>query len=182
MLRNISLRSLANLTTSAAVLQQRPLSFNFTDQQKEFQQVALQFAKEVILPKAAEHDRTGEFPWEIIKQAHALGLMNPGVPEAYGGPGCSNIETALIIEALSYGCTGIQLAIMGPSLALAPLLLAGTEEQKKNYAGMLTAEPLIAVRLLIYITIVFVFLVLLCNWTWCWIWCQWSENKGRKER
>lgn len=62
-----------------------------------------------------------------------------------GGPGCSNLETALIIEALSYGCTGIQLAIMGPSLALAPLLLAGNEEQKKKYAGMLGAEPLIAV-------------------------------------
>lgn len=50
----------------------------------------------------------------------------------------------LIVEALAYGCSAVQLAIMGPSLALAPLLLAGTEEQKKKYAGMLAAEPLIA--------------------------------------
>ena len=56
------------------------------------------------------------------------------------------METALIIEALAYGCSGIQLAIMGPSLALAPLLLAGNEEQKKKYAGMLAVEPLIAVN------------------------------------
>ena len=65
-----------------------------------------------------------------------------------GGPGCGNLETALIIEALAYGCSAIQLAIMGPSLALAPLLLAGTEEQKKRYAGMLAEEPLIAVSFL----------------------------------
>lgn len=57
------------------------------------------------------------------------------------------METVLIVEALSYGCSAIQLAIMGPSLALAPLLLAGTEEQKKKYAGMLAEEPLIAVKL-----------------------------------
>ncbi|KAI6191784.1 hypothetical protein M3Y97_00265500 [Aphelenchoides bicaudatus] len=122
----------------------RNLSFELNDQQKQFREAALKFAKEVIVPKAAEHDRTGEFPWEIIKQAHQNGFMNPSVPAEYGGTGCSAVETVLIIEALSYGCTGIQLAIMGPSLALAPLLLAGTDAQKKKYAGMLTAEPLIA--------------------------------------
>uniref|UniRef100_A0A915EAZ9 Uncharacterized protein n=1 Tax=Ditylenchus dipsaci TaxID=166011 RepID=A0A915EAZ9_9BILA len=124
--------------------QSRSLSFDLSEQQRDFQQVALQFAKEVIAPKAAHHDQTGEFPWEIVKKAHALGLMNPTISEKYGGPGCSNLESALIVEALSYGCTGIQLAIMGPSLALAPLMLAGTEEQKKKYGGMLAAEPLIA--------------------------------------
>ncbi|VDK76517.1 unnamed protein product [Gongylonema pulchrum] len=56
----------------------------------------------------------------------------------------SCLETALVIEALAYGCTGIQLAIMGPSLAVAPILISGNEEQKKKYLGMLTAEPIIA--------------------------------------
>uniref|UniRef100_A0A915NHE9 medium-chain acyl-CoA dehydrogenase n=3 Tax=Meloidogyne TaxID=189290 RepID=A0A915NHE9_9BILA len=125
-------------------LTRRSMSFDLSDQQREIQQNALKFAKEVVLPKAAEHDKTMEFPWEIIKQAHSLGLMNTMIPEKYGGPGCGNLETALIIEALAYGCSAIQLAIMGPSLALAPLLLAGTEEQKKKYAGMLAEEPLIA--------------------------------------
>jgi acyl-CoA dehydrogenase len=46
--------------------------------------VALQFAKDEVLPKAADHDRTGAFPWELVKKAHALGLMNPMVPEKYG--------------------------------------------------------------------------------------------------
>jgi acyl-CoA dehydrogenase len=44
----------------------------------------LKFAKDVVLPKAAEYDRTMEFPWDIIKQAHALGIMNPMIPEKYG--------------------------------------------------------------------------------------------------
>lgn len=122
----------------------RSLSFALTEQQLQFQQVALKFAKEEIAPKAAEYDKSGKFPWDLVKQAHKLGLMNPSVPEKYGGPACSGVETVLVTEALSYGCSGIQLAIMGPSLALAPLLLAGTEEQKKKYAGMLMAEPLIA--------------------------------------
>jgi len=52
--------------------------------QREIQQNALKFAKEVVLPKAAEHDKTMEFPWEIIKQAHSLGLMNTMIPEKYG--------------------------------------------------------------------------------------------------
>ncbi|KAI6205295.1 hypothetical protein M3Y94_00776100 [Aphelenchoides besseyi] len=124
--------------------QHRSVSFELNEQEREFQATALKFAKEVIAPKAAEYDRTMEFPWEMIRQAHSLGLMNPMVPEKYGGTNCSNVESALIAEALSYGCSGIQLAIMGPSLALAPLLLAGTDEQKKKYAGMLTDEPSIA--------------------------------------
>ena len=40
-----------------------------------------QFAREEIVPKAAEHDRTGEYPWEIIKKAHEIGIMNLHVPK-----------------------------------------------------------------------------------------------------
>ena len=52
-----------------------------------------------------------------------------------GGPGLTTLETALIVEALSYGCTGIQLGIMGPSLAIAPVYIAANEELKKKYLG-----------------------------------------------
>lgn len=46
--------------------------------------MARKFAREEIIPVAAEHDRTGKYPWEIIKKAHALGLMNSHVPEFCG--------------------------------------------------------------------------------------------------
>lgn len=70
--------------TTAAFLSNRNLSFDLNETQREFQKVALQFAKEVILPQAKHYDQTGYFPWEIIKKAHGLGLMNPSIPEKYG--------------------------------------------------------------------------------------------------
>ncbi|VDP08197.1 unnamed protein product [Heligmosomoides polygyrus] len=121
---------------------QRMVVAHLSDTQKEVQSLALKFAKEEILPHAHKHDESGEFPWDIVKKAHSLGLMNPQIPEKYGGPGMTTLETALIVEALSYGCTGIQLAIMGPSLALAPVYIAGNEEQKKKYlASYCVTEP-----------------------------------------
>lgn len=61
-----------------------------------------------------------------------------------GGPGLDQLDTIIITEALAYGCTGQQLAISGPNLPIAPVRLAGTEEQKKKYLGMMAAEPIIA--------------------------------------
>ncbi|KIH69472.1 putative acyl-CoA dehydrogenase [Ancylostoma duodenale] len=117
---------------------------DLTDTQKEIQATALKFAKEEMIPQASKYDESGEFPWDLVRKAHSLGLMNPQIPEKYGGPGMSTLDTTLIVEALSYGCTGIQLAIMGPSLAIAPVYIAGNEEQKKKYLGCLASEPLIA--------------------------------------
>ncbi|EPB72002.1 acyl-CoA dehydrogenase protein [Ancylostoma ceylanicum] len=97
-----------------------------------------------MIPQASKYDESGEFPWDLVRKAHSLGLMNPQIPEKYGGPGMSTLDTTLIVEALAYGCTGIQLAIMGPSLAVAPVYIAGNEEQKKKYLGCLASEPLIA--------------------------------------
>ncbi|TKR61891.1 hypothetical protein L596_028942 [Steinernema carpocapsae] len=140
----LSNRVLSGLSRTANRSGVRMMSFDLSDTQREYQAAALKFSKEVMLPAAAHHDVTGEFPWEIVKQAHSLGLMNPQIPEECGGPGLNNVETALVVEALSYGCSGIQLAIMGPSLAIAPVLIAGNPEQKKKYLGMLAEEPLIA--------------------------------------
>jgi len=55
-----------------------------TETQRELQQLARKFTKEEIIPKAAEHDRTMEFPWEILKKAHGLGILHTTVPEKYG--------------------------------------------------------------------------------------------------
>lgn len=74
---------LSQLSTGA-LSSTRSLSFELSDQQREFQSVALQFAKDVIVPAAAHHDKTGEFPWDIVRKAHSLGLMNPQLPEKYG--------------------------------------------------------------------------------------------------
>lgn len=59
-------------------------NLTLTDEQREFQELARKFAREEILPKAAHHDKTGEFPWDIIKKAHEVGLMNCHIPQEYG--------------------------------------------------------------------------------------------------
>jgi acyl-CoA dehydrogenase len=102
------------------------------------------FTREEIIPKAGYYDKSGEFPWDIIKKAHELGIMNGFVPQEYGGPGLNLVKDCLNVEELAYGCTGIGTAVGGNGLACAPLMLFGTHEQKKEYLGRLMAEPLIA--------------------------------------
>jgi len=118
--------------------------FELSEEQKHIQETARKFAREEVLPKAAHHDRTGEFPWDIAKKAFEIGLLNVAVPPKYGGPGLTCFESCLIGEELAYGCSGIKSAIGIGSLAQTPLLLAANEEQKKKYLGRMTEELLFA--------------------------------------
>jgi acyl-CoA dehydrogenase len=131
---------------AAASLQNSDRGYNFelTETQQELQQLVRKFTKEEIIPKAAEYDRTMEYPWEIVKKAWNLGILNGLVPEKYGGPGLGVLDYCIISEELAYGCSGIRTAIMNPGLASSPVLLAGTEEQKKKYVGRLCEEPIMA--------------------------------------
>src|SRR5262245_43043111 len=81
---------------------------------------------------------------DVFKAAWEIGLINPTCPAEYGGSGMGELENALITEELAYGCTGIQTSILANGLALTPIKLAGSEDQKKKYLGMLTAEPIMA--------------------------------------
>lgn len=119
-------------------------SFELNETQKEFQDLARKFVKEEIIPVAAEHDKTGKFPWEIIKKAHGLGLMNTHVPQKYGGLGMGIFDGCIVAEELAYGCTGIMTALEASGLGQTPVLVAGNEEQKKKYLGRLTEEPILA--------------------------------------
>lgn len=118
------------------------LSFELSPEQKEMQLLARKFAKEEIIPNAAHYDKTGEYPWPIIKKAHGLGLMNTHIPTKYGGLGLGVLDTCIMIEELSYGCTGIQTAMEANSLGMAPVIIAGNDEQKKRFLGRMIDEPL----------------------------------------
>lgn len=120
------------------------LNFNLSEEQRALIETARRFTKERITPVAAECDRDSRFPMDVFKDAWELGLVNPTCPEAYGGAGLGELENALIAEEFAYGCTGIQTSILANGLALTPIKLAGSEEQKKKYLGMLTSEPILA--------------------------------------
>jgi acyl-CoA dehydrogenase len=120
------------------------IDFSLTEEQVQLQELARKFAKEEIIPKAATHDQTGEFPREIVRKAWEIGLMNTHVPVEYGGAGLGVLDGCLITEEFAYGCTGIATAMEANGLAAAPVIVAGNEEQKKEFLGRLTREPLFA--------------------------------------
>src|SRR6185436_14713155 len=96
--------------------------------------------KNEIAPKARHHDETAEYPWEILKKAWEIGLMNPHIPEEYGGLGFGVFDTCLIAEETAWGCTGIGTAIEANGLAEAPVIVAGNDEQKKQFLTPMTEE------------------------------------------
>ncbi len=120
------------------------IDFSLTEEQQALQELARKFAREEMAPKAAHHDETGEFPREIATKAWELGLMNTHVPPEYGGMGLGTLDGCIITEELAWGCTGIATAMEANALASAPVIVAGNDEQKKEFLGRLTGEPLFA--------------------------------------
>ena len=118
------------------------LNFDYSDEQKQLIEMTKKFVKDDITPKAAHHDETGEYPHEISKKAWELGLMNTHIPAEYGGAGLGTLEGCLISEEIAYGCSGISTAIEANNLAAAPVIVAGNDEQKKEFLGRLIKEPL----------------------------------------
>ncbi|XP_017774922.1 PREDICTED: probable medium-chain specific acyl-CoA dehydrogenase, mitochondrial [Nicrophorus vespilloides] len=119
-------------------------NFELNETQLEFQSVARKFAREEIVPVAGEYDKSGKYPWPIIKKAHALGLMNGHIPEHCGGLASSIFDGCLVAEELAYACTGIMTALEASGLGQTPVIIAGNKEQQKKYLGRLIEEPLVA--------------------------------------
>ncbi len=119
-------------------------NFDLSDEQKALVETARKFVKDRITPIAAECDVEAKFPHDVFKEAWELGLVAPNIPESYGGAGLSELDHVLLTEELAYGCTGIQTSMTANALAAAPLMIAGSDAQKKKYLGMLGSEPVYA--------------------------------------
>uniref|UniRef100_UPI00398EDE52 medium-chain specific acyl-CoA dehydrogenase, mitochondrial n=1 Tax=Pristiophorus japonicus TaxID=55135 RepID=UPI00398EDE52 len=141
-LRLHSTSNRASAVVSKASQAAHGFNFELTDEQREFQATARKFAREEVLPAAAQYDRSGEYPVPLIKRAWELGLMNTHIPENCGGMGLGIFDSCLITEEIAYGCTGIQTAIEANSLGEMPVILAGSEAQQKKYLGRMSEEPL----------------------------------------
>ena len=116
------------------------LDLSLTEEQQALVQTAREFTRKEVIPVAGHHDETGEFPHEVFKKAFATGLMNVEIPEAYGGLGGSCLDNCLVQEEVSFGCLGINTSMAANSLGAMPLLIAGTDDQKKKYLSRLTRE------------------------------------------
>jgi acyl-CoA dehydrogenase len=120
------------------------VDFTLTDEQQDMCEMAHDFAENEIRPVAWEYDRDATWPGEILEKAWELGLMNNHLPVEYGGPGLSVLEGVIIEEEIAWGCSGIGTSLSCNSLASAPILLAASEELKKEYLGRLSEAPLLA--------------------------------------
>ena len=116
------------------------VDFELTEEQQQLRDLAHEFAEREIAPRAAHHDQTGEFPAEVCRKAWEVGLMNTHVPEACGGLGLGVFEGSLIAEEIAWGCTGIGTAMEANTLAEAPVIVAGSEEQKKAWLTPMVEE------------------------------------------
>src|SRR5919204_2896827 len=119
------------------------ISFALTEEQRALRELAHQFAVNEIRPVAADYDEHQTHPADVIAKAHEVGLMNPHVPEELGGAGLGALDGALIGEELCWGCAGIGTAIVANILGALPLLLAGTEEQQREWLPPLLDEPIL---------------------------------------
>jgi acyl-CoA dehydrogenase len=120
------------------------VDFTLTDEEKSLREMAHDFAEKEIRPVAWEYDKDATWPQDIIDKAWELGLLNTHLPEEYGGPGLSAFDGVLIEEEISWGCSGIGTSVSCNGLAMAPVVIAASEELKKEYLGRLGEGPLLA--------------------------------------
>jgi acyl-CoA dehydrogenase len=116
------------------------IDFNLTEEQKALQEMAREFAENELRPNAAKYDKGDEFPETIYKKAFDVGFISAEIPEEYGGGGLSHLDTAIVSEELARGCAGMFTTIMATSLAFTPIILMGSDEQKKKYLTPFTEK------------------------------------------
>ena len=116
------------------------ISFDPSEDQLALQGLAREFARNEIRPVAAHHDKTGEFPWEVLGKAHALGLMNTHVEPEQGGLGLSALDGLFIAEELAWGCSGIGTAMEANGLAQQPVIIGASDTLKQKYLAPMTEK------------------------------------------
>lgn len=109
------------------------MQYSLTSEQELLRDTVRQVAREKVWPRAAEIDRTGEFPWDIAHQFRDLGLFGLAVPEEYGGSGMGVLSMCLAIEEVAKACASSALILADQELGMLPILVGASEEQKQRW-------------------------------------------------
>jgi alkylation response protein AidB-like acyl-CoA dehydrogenase len=115
------------------------LTYRLTEEQLMLRDAVRVLADERIAPRAAEIDRTAEFPWDVKELLASHDILGLPFPEEYGGVGGELLTLCLAIEAISRVCASSGLILAVQELGALPLLLAGTDEQKRRWFPDLAA-------------------------------------------
>ena len=101
-------------------------------------------AREKVAPRAAEIDATGQFPWDMKELLAQQDILAMPFPEEYGGIGSSELSILMVIEELSKACATTSLILCVQQLGSLPILLAGTDEQKRAWIPKLATGEWLA--------------------------------------
>ncbi len=122
------------------------LDYRLSEDQVTIRDLAREIAEKEIRPVAAEYDRTGEFPWPIVKVMAGCDLFRVFVEEKYGGidGGTPTMNMVLVTEELSRACAGIALSFAGTALGAMPIILSASDEQKQRFLPDIAAGKRLA--------------------------------------
>lgn len=109
------------------------MDYFLTEEQIMIRDLARQIAEEKVVPVREELDEKEEFPWEIMKVLAQSDLFGLFIPEEFGGLGKGCLELGIAVEELSRACLGVSTSYAANALGTYPILLFGTDDQKKKY-------------------------------------------------
>jgi short/branched chain acyl-CoA dehydrogenase len=110
------------------------VNFDLSPEHELVRRTVREFAEEKVAPVAAELDREHRFPYELVAELAELGLMGMPVPEEYGGAGADTLSYAIAVEELTRIDSSVAITMAAhTSLGTMPILLFGTEEQKRQW-------------------------------------------------
>ena len=113
------------------------------EEQKLFVEQLRRMVNERVSPRAAEIDEDEIFPLDMKKVFQDMGLLGLSVPEEYGGTGNGHMYTCLAVEEIARACVSSSLIVQGQSLGWMPVLIGGSEEQKKKYGPLVASGEII---------------------------------------
>jgi len=116
------------------------ISFALTDEQRELQRLAHEFAERELRPIAPEWDEREDFPPDLLAKAARVGLTSYAIPSEHGGGGADAVTSALIAEELAWGCAALAGTIQATMFPVRPLLRFGTDAQRDRYLPLLARE------------------------------------------
>ena len=108
-------------------------AFALPEEHRALRESARALAEDKIAPRAADVDRTAEFPWDVYDALVKADLHAVHIPEAYGGAGADALATAIVIEEVARACAASSLIPAVNKLGTVPLMLSGSEELKRRY-------------------------------------------------
>jgi len=116
------------------------MAYQLNEEQRMIRAMVREFARDVVLPTAAERDKTKKFPAENLKKMGELGLMGMNVPPKYNGAGVDSVSYSLALQEIGYACasTAVVMSVHN-SVACGPVYLYGSEYLKETYLKPLAA-------------------------------------------